>query len=1504
MVHEDGRARYGHLSVAFFEDNAIVAALKAALEAHDGVVVWADFERLRAGEALTQRITQEIREAEHCVVLLSPSACASAWVQKEIQLAQEVQRTRPAYQLIPILYNGATTSDILTRLGEEVKAVRLSHGPNAIAEALAELLPALGLRLPEALRHAVSRASVALADLTLHLSAPDMVEQDGARRATALAVLTYQPPDGGTALHSAPYAVTAPLGILEADDLTWYLERYAMWPSAPFQPRAREVEAALPRWGQALNALLQAHPSTGPLLEAFQARRDASDRSQRRFSVLVDDTSAGSAAAPHSQARVAATQWLALPWELLHDGQGYLFQGARGVRVRRQLPGRTGDHLAASPGTGLTPLLQPPLRVLLVSPRPEDARAAYLDHRLSAQPVVEALNALGELATYTLLAPPTFGALQDELQRAFDDGTPYHVVHFNGHGVYDRAHGLGTLCFEDPADTSTSDQRRSVLVTAEALASVLRDHRVPLVFLEACQSAHAEDTPTASVAAALLQQGVAAVVAMSHSVLVETARRFVTPFYRALLSGARIGQAMLAGQRALQQDPWRGKILTEELHLQDWFVPVLFQETDDLALLAEVEVAHLQETLAQQQRVALGALPEPPLHHFVGRSREMLAIERLLCEPVGTPAGSESRARYVVIRGEGGEGKTTLAVDVARWLVRSRRFVRAAFVSVEEHGDAQAVLFALGAQLVPDYVRQGGTEYDMGLQLLERVLRQEAVLLVFDNLESLLLPPPDEALGAATDLAFEPEVLHNVLALARHLNAIGRTRLIFTSREALPEPFTRFHIALDRLERRDAITLVGQVLAEHSGDDPRRRPADEDEAAIAELVDAVGCHARSLVLLAREVGRSGVRQATQRLHELMAGLQRRYPNDRQRSLLASVELSLRRLPADLRHKLGPLGAFQGGGTGWAMAQVLGLDYQQDEEITLGRQLEAVGLGTLLSVGSGLTYLRLNPALAPALWGELSETQRHSARTAWATAMRALVDFLYQQQSQDAALAARLTLLELPNLVAALVWDHEAALAGAATPVAGAPEAAAALPTVTEVVAMATRLEGLLQFLGRPRVLAQVARLRAAAAPGLAWGQARFEAERATVERLQEAGRWAEAVRAAQTLLAQVQAAGPEAYQGAAFHLAMAHRLLGGALQRSGNAEAGLAELAEAQRRFTRLAEAGDAAAARMAAVCLAASGDCLMALGRLEEAATAYEETIRLAEQQDDPRRAAVSKGQLGTVRLLQRDYPAALAAWTAARDTFAQLNEPGSVAVAWHQIGRVHEEAGQYAAAEHAYHESLRLATQLGHTAGRAGTLLHLGSLYAAMQRLEDAVRFALQAADLYASLDDLAHEGVARSNAALYLIALRRYDAARREVQRALACKEPFGHAAEPWKTFHVLHDLERAVGHSAAAATARQRALDAYLAYRRAGGVSQSRLAPRYALVAQALTAHASAAVAAELAALAQRPDLPAGLPPILSALQAILAGARDPALADDPALDYRDAAELRLLLEQLG
>jgi hypothetical protein len=50
--------------------------------------------------------------------------------------------------------------------------------------------------------------------------------------------------------------------------------------------------------------------------------------------------------------------------------------------------------------------------------------------------------------------------LREELDRARRAREPYHVVHFDGHGLYDRHVGLGGLCFEDPQDTGKLEKRR------------------------------------------------------------------------------------------------------------------------------------------------------------------------------------------------------------------------------------------------------------------------------------------------------------------------------------------------------------------------------------------------------------------------------------------------------------------------------------------------------------------------------------------------------------------------------------------------------------------------------------------------------------------------------------------------------------------------------------------------------------------------------------------------------------------------------------------------------------------------------------------------------------------------------------------------------------------------------------------------------------------------------------------------------------------------------------
>jgi tetratricopeptide (TPR) repeat protein len=250
---------------------------------------------------------------------------------------------------------------------------------------------------------------------------------------------------------------------------------------------------------------------------------------------------------------------------------------------------------------------------------------------------------------------------------------------------------------------------------------------------------------------------------------------------------------------------------------------------------------------------------------------------------------------------------------------------------------------------------------------------------------------------------------------------------------------------------------------------------------------------------------------------------------------------------------------------------------------------------------------------------------------------------------------------------------------------------------------------------------------------------------------------------------------------------------------------------------------------------------CLVNLGRYDAAAANYEEGIRRDEKLGDRRGVAVGKGNLGTVRLRQKRYAEALELYTEARKIFESLGEPGTVAVFWHQIGIVHREAGQLKQAEEAYRQALAISVQQKNLAGEARSLAELGNLYNQMRRLEEAVTFYRQAADIYViyvELQDLRYEGIVRNNLARTLIELQRFEEARRELQRAIECNKPFGHAVEPWKTWDTLHDLEQVTGHSQGAAEARRQAIESYSSYRCADGESQSPRAQLYDLVRQAI------------------------------------------------------------------
>lgn len=229
-------------------------------------------------------------------------------------------------------------------------------------------------------------------------------------------------------------------------------------------------------------------------------------------------------------------------------------------------------------------------------------------------------------------------------------------------------------------------------------------------------------------------------------------------------------------------------------------------------------------------------------------------------------------------------------------------------------------------------------------------------------------------------------------------------------------------------------------------------------------------------------------------------------------------------------------------------------------------------------------------------------------------------------------------------------------------------------------------------------------------------------------------------------------------------------------------------------------------------------------------------------------------------------------------------------------------QKAGQFEAAEQAYLESLAIEVQIDEVAEQANTLGQLGNLYGfVLDRPEEAVSFYRQAIEKYIEVGDLANEGLARNNAAGILYKLRRLDEARHEIQRAIECKAQFGHAATIWKSWSILTNIEIDAGNPAPADKAKRKAIDSYLAFRRDGGENHEPIGRLFFAVTQALLA--ANTPLAEQAIAQYRERWKDYNNPEADALQAIVAGSRDRALADDPDLNYQMVVEILFLLETL-
>ncbi len=381
-------------------------------------------------------------------------------------------------------------------------------------------------------------------------------------------------------------------------------------------------------------------------------------------------------------AREAATLLLGLPWELLHDGDGYLFQGAKPTRVRRRLPNtRVLD----------VPVVATPIRILLVTARPEDDACGYIDHRASALPLVEAMeDARRPGAASTSSARPRCRPCARSSTAPAREREPYHVVHFDGHGVYDRTRRPRRAVLRGPAGHRQARpapaRHRLHQRTRPAAARSPHPARLPRSLPD---RAGREGVRVRRLRAAEGRRG----LGRGHEP--QRAGRDRAPLRRGVLRRAgprRSAWAMPCSQASASSRTTPSAAASSARASCGWRIgscPCSSRKRTTRSSSAPRPRSRRRRTCKTALAARLGELPPEPETGFIGRSRELLALQRLL-----------RHERYAVVRGQGGEGKTALAAEFARWMVRSQQMRRAAFVSVETHSNAAAVLDAIGRQLV------------------------------------------------------------------------------------------------------------------------------------------------------------------------------------------------------------------------------------------------------------------------------------------------------------------------------------------------------------------------------------------------------------------------------------------------------------------------------------------------------------------------------------------------------------------------------------------------------------------------------------------------------------------------------------------------------------------------------------------------------------------------------------------------------------------------------------
>jgi len=1070
-----------------------------------------------------------------------------------------------------------------------------------------------------------------------------------------------------------PVMVTSPFDAEKLGELDWYFEQHLYFPFTD-QVRARQAGDSITAYGEAL--FRQLFASRGAL-RAYDTLKGRAYPDRLALAVMGSSAFQG------------------LHWEALKDPE-LPRPFALDVPIMRR-------RTASAPPLEAVAANSPTLNLLVLTARPGEVRDA--GYRTITRPLVGTLHQAQLRVDIDFVRPGTWQALVERLEAATRDRGAgyYHAVHFDLHGgllTYEEfakqqkedfskqqkaptaADGLtlrgrwgrgeiapyegskAFLCFQPTKDDPSG------LGEAKELAELLLKHKIPIAILNACQSGKQVGAEESSLAARLLEAGIQSALGMAWSVTVSAAERLIPKLYGDLFAGRPLGSAVLAGRRELAADKTRRAAFNETIELEDWLLPVVYQNREPLLSFREFTL----EEAARWYRDAAERSPEPVTEYgFFGRDLDMLRIETRLL----------TQRNLLLVQGMGGSGKSTLFKHLAHWWELTGFTERTFYFGWDEQAWTRAqVMRELAPKVLPaDTARAFDTMSEAAQQqAVAAALRGKRHLLILDNLESVTAAP------LAIPHSLNPTQCDELRSFLAAL-AGGQTLVLLGSRgeEAwlASDTFADNVYQLEGLDPEAASDLADAVL-QPAGAQGRRA-----ESAFKELMTLLAGYPLALQVVLPHLAAKDTAKVLEELRHGLAEVDAAAGSDpvvaRTRSLMACIDYSHGHLDPDDQALLTCFAPFTG---------VINTDfleqYQQvlaEEPMLAGLPLQrlgavlerARGLGLLQRDAQTKTLLHPQPALSWFLTGRLNAADRAERRAAIERAFRkhydGLAEALLELQQSKEPEARRLAPLraeqEYANLGTALSFalDQQASM-------------------LRSYGVLSNHLDQL-QDHHRGRELAQLVLDKLEQMPGEALAGQRGTEFVAVIANIAKR----------QLLLRELDLARTSYEKALAIHDGMEGlepRIVAGG---RASIRHQLGRVAQEQRRFT--------------------------------EAEDAYKMALKIFVELDDLPHAAGTYHQLGIVAQEQHHFAQAEDAYKKALETKLKLNDRHSAAMTYHQLGGVALEQHRFTEAEDAYKEALRIFIKFNDRYQQAGTYHNLGTVAAEQRRFaraEDLYRKALE--------------------------------------------------------------------------------------------------------------------------------------------------------------------------------